>query len=113
VLESLHPGAQHRARLGGLSAAQLEEATKRRRQIVRLDVAVTERGHQHVDALDGPEVPIEKDDVLAVHPASAATHAVAHLAQQHLLAHLYAESFGQLPQLLEERIVTPTHGGRF
>src|SRR5262249_55834123 len=67
------------------------------------------RAEEHLQALAGEQVTVEEEDVLVPHPADAAAHAVADLAQEDLLAHTQTELRRELLQLLAERLVPPAH----
>src|SRR5207244_68633 len=96
-------------RSAGGAAPGLEQPAQHRREVERLDVASREAVEQHLHALLGRQGALDEDDLLAVHAAAAAPYAVAHLAQQLLLAHLDAQTDGHLLQLLAQRLVTPAH----
>lgn len=87
----------------------LDEGAQRRRQVVRLEVVPCETCQQDVHTIGWGQRSIDDDHLLAPHAARPAPNVVAHLAEQRLFPHLYADAGRKLLQLLAQRLVTSSH----
>ena len=82
-----------------------EKMTDRRRQRLRINLALREFIEQDVNPLGHWAVPVEEDDVLIVHPTAPTTNTIPNFPQQFFLSDLNAEPYRDLFQLSERRVL--------
>lgn len=88
-----------------VSCDACEKMTDRRRQRLRINLALREFIEQDVNPFGHRAVPVEEDDVLIVHPTAPATNAIPNFTQQFFLSDLNAELYRDLFQLSERRVL--------
>lgn len=82
-----------------------EKMTDRRRQRLRINLALREFIEQDINPFGHRAVSVEEDDVLIVHPTAPATNAIPNFTQQFFLSDLNAEPYRDLFQLSERRVL--------
>ncbi len=88
-----------------VSCGSCEKMTDRRRQRLRINLALREFSEQGVNPFGHRAVPVKEDDVLIVYPTAPATHAIANFTQQLFLSDLNTQLGRDRFQLSERRVL--------